>query len=582
MKGIGRHRRRTALSWLFVAGLFVLCGVLGVLQYGWIGEVSAAARDRLRGSLQASLNRISFDFGVEIAAAVRALLPADTASDNAAVESEVAARYAQWKTTARHRQMFRHIAIAEPRNKTLVLRSLDLEKAAFETSAWPPDWAPVKARLETMLSAEARPGHGFPGPPPETQGMLFDLPAFPLSGPGHPAGQPGRGEVPSLIFDLSPEYARDILLPELLQRHLESNGTLEYQVEVLTRRRPAAVIYQSDPGAQVAGNADASVGLFESPYDQVFRRGSGPGGRGRGPGRGGPGGDSGRWQMFVRHRAGSLETVVAQLRWRNLAVTAGVLLLMMASVGALITYTRRAQKLADLQMDFVAGISHELRTPLTVIHTAAYNLRGKLAANPAQVERYGVLIQQESGRLKLLVEQVLRFSGATSGRVIQNPEPLSVPGLLEETLQSVKAVFQEAGRIPETHIDADLPLVMGDPMALKQALQNLLHNAAKYGAGDSHWVGVRATKTGSESKPAVEIRVADRGPGIPADEQGRIFEPFFRGRRALQDQIHGTGLGLNLAKKIIEAHRGSIQVKSADMKGAEFIVRLPAAPGGET
>ena len=427
MKGIGKHRRRTALSWLFVAGLFVLCGVLGVLQYGWIGEVSVAARDRLRGSLQASLNRISFDFGVEIATAVRALLPADAAIDSATVETEVAARYAQWKTTARHRQMFRHIALAEPRNKSLVLRSLDLEKAAFETSAWPPDWAPVKARLETMMSAEARPGRGFPGPPPDTQGMLFDLPAFPLSGPGHPGGPPGRGEVPSLIFDFSPEYARDVLLPELLQRHLESNGTLEYQVEVLTRRHPAAVIYQSDPGAQVAASADASVGLFESPYDQIFRRGPGPGGRGRGSGRGGPGGDSGRWQMFARHRAGSLETVVAQLRWRNLAVTAGVLLLMMASVGALITYTRRAQKLADLQMDFVAGISHELRTPLTVIHTAAYNLRGKLAANPAQVERYGVLIQQESGRLKLLVEQVLRFSGATSGRVIQNPEPLSVP-----------------------------------------------------------------------------------------------------------------------------------------------------------
>jgi signal transduction histidine kinase len=233
-------------------------------------------------------------------------------------------------------------------------------------------------------------------------------------------------------------------------------------------------------------------------------------------------------------------------------------------------------------MDFVAGISHELRTPLTVIHTAAYNLRGKLAANPAQVERYGALIQQESGRLKLLVEQVLRFSGATSGRVIQKPEPLTVAKMLEETLESVKAVFQEAGCILETHIDDNLPVVMGDGLALKQALQNLLHNAAKYGAsGESHWVGVSAAKSGSESVPTVEIRVADRGPGIPADEQGQIFEPFFRGRRALQDQIHGTGLGLNLAKKIIEAHRGTIQVKSAAMKGAEFIVRLPAAPAGE-
>jgi signal transduction histidine kinase len=75
--------------------------------------------------------------------------------------------------------------------------------------------------------------------------------------------------------------------------------------------------------------------------------------------------------------------------------------------------------------------------------------------------------------------------------------------------------------------------------------------------------------------------VTDRGPGIPADEQAHIFEPFFRGRRALQDQIHGTGLGLNLAKKIVEAHGGSIQVKSTAMKGTEFMVRLPAAPAGE-
>jgi signal transduction histidine kinase len=581
-RGIGKHRRRTALSWLFVAGLFVLCGVLGVLQYGWIGEVSAAARDRLRGSLQASLNRVSLDFSTEIAAAARALMSVDSTTDIAGLESEMASRYAQWKTAARHRQIFRRIAIVETSNRVLVLRSLNPDKDVFEIVEWPADWASLKARLETMMSAEGRQGRGFPGPPPGAQGMLFDVPAFPPSGPGRSPGQPGRGETPTLIFDLNPDYVREVMLPELVQRHLESAGTLEYQVEVLTREHPPVVIYQSDPGTQVAANADASVGLFDTPYDQIFRREpGGPGGRGRGRGRGGPVGESGRWQMFARHRAGSLEAVVAQARWRNLAVTAGVLLLMMASVAALITYTRRAQRLADLQMDFVAGISHELRTPLTVIHTAAYNLRGKLAANPAQVERYGVLIQQESGRLKLLVEQVLRFAGATSGRAIQNPEPISVATILEDTVESARAVIQEAGCTLETYIDPDLPVIMGDPMALKQALQNLLHNAAKYGAGDSRWIGLSASRTGDDAIPAVEIRVADRGPGIPADEQAHIFEPFFRGRRAVQDQIHGTGLGLNLAKKIVEAHGGSIQVKSAAMKGAEFIVRLPAAPAGD-
>jgi signal transduction histidine kinase len=76
----------------------------------------------------------------------------------------------------------------------------------------------------------------------------------------------------------------------------------------------------------------------------------------------------------------------------------------------------------------------------------------------------------------------------------------------------------------------------------------------------------------------VEIRVADRGPGIPEEEQRRIFDPFFRGSRAIQNQVHGTGLGLSLVKKIVEAHGGSIHVKSAPMRGTEFILRIPAAP----
>src|SRR4029077_19031724 len=103
-------------------------------------------------------------------------------------ETEMASRYAQWKTAARHRQIFRHIAIVEPRNKVLVLRDLNLDKDAFEIVEWPADWAPLKARLETMMSAEGRQGRGFPGPPPGAQGMLFDVPAFPPSGPGHAPG----------------------------------------------------------------------------------------------------------------------------------------------------------------------------------------------------------------------------------------------------------------------------------------------------------------------------------------------------------------------------------------------------------
>ncbi len=516
------------------------------MQYRWIGEVSLAARDRLRGSLQASLDRLSRDLNSEIATACRALLPANPSPTTQPSEAEFAARYQQWRKTARHGQIFRAIAIAEPQ-----LRRLNLETGVFETTEWPAEWNAIRERRR-----------GPPGPPPEDDGPAFELPLFGML----PRGAPST----SIIFELNLPYVRDVMLPELIQRHLGS----DYQVEVVTRATQPTVIYQSDPDAPqpTAASADASVGLFEVQFDRIFRPEGPPGAGGRGRG---PGGGPGRWQMLVRHRSGSLEAVVAQARWRNLAVTAGVLLLMVASVAALVRFTRRAQKLAELQMDFVAGVSHELRTPLAVIHTAAYNLRGGVAQDPSQVERYGVLIQRESGRLKELVEQVLQFAGAKAGWVIQEPEPLPVEAVIE-------AAITESQCVVEKKIDPGLPPILCDPVALQHALQNLIGNAAKYGTEGDNWIGVFASQTRDKEQAMVEIRVADRGPGIPEDEQKHIFEPFFRGRRAVENQIHGAGLGLNLAKKIVEAHGGSIRVKSEPMKGAEFIVRIPAAPPAPT
>jgi signal transduction histidine kinase len=570
------QQRRTILSSLFVGALFALCGVLGVLQYRWIGEVSLAAKERLRGSLQTSLSRLSADFSSDLAAGGRALLPAVSPRTSAMAEEDLSARYLQWKQNARRSQMFHRIALAEVRDQALVLRTMDAETGRFADAPWPAEWTGIKERLESRMGSGPRLRRGPPLPPPDDQGMVFDFPylAAPFAGasPG-----PFEGDHASLILDVSPEYARDAIFPELIQRELESGGSLEYQVEVVTRQHPPAVIYRSGVDATIGSMADAMVGLSEPQYDQIFPRASG-GGRGRGPGRG-PGGDAGRWQMLVRHRAGSLEAVVAQLRHRDLAVTGAILLLMLGSVGALIRYTRKAQKLAEVQMEFVAGISHELRTPLTVIRTAAYNLRGKLAANPAQVERYGLLIQQESGRLTDLVEQVLRFSSANAGRILQSREPLAVEGLIADTLDATKSVLQDAACTVDQRIDPGLPMILGDATALKHALQNLLQNAAKYGSAAEHWIGISASAGAAGSEPSIEIRVADRGPGIPPEEQKHIFEPFFRGRRALENQIHGTGLGLNLTRKIVEAHGGTIGVKSS-LHGTEFLVRLPAIPVG--
>jgi signal transduction histidine kinase len=287
-----------------------------------------------------------------------------------------------------------------------------------------------------------------------------------------------------------------------------------------------------------------------------------------------------RWRLFVRHRAGSLEALAASARNRNIAISGGLLLLILAIVGSLLRVSRQSQRLAESHMNFVAGVSHELRTPLTVIRTAAYNLRGKMANRPEQVEKYGKLIQEESEKLGALVEQVLQFASGQAGHVIREREPVAVESLIEDSLRGNIESMETRGIQLEKRIDTGLPPVLADRLAMKHALQNLVDNALKYATGSEPWIGVSASAISTGQGPGIEIRVADRGPGIPAEEQKHIFDPFFRGRRAVSDQVHGTGLGLNLARRIVEAHEGTLEVRSDVQTGAgtEFIVRIPAAP----
>jgi signal transduction histidine kinase len=276
--------------------------------------------------------------------------------------------------------------------------------------------------------------------------------------------------------------------------------------------------------------------------------------------------------LEARYRQGSLDAIVARARWQNAGMSAGLLILILATGAFLVSSSRRAHQLAELQFNFVTGVSHELRTPITVIRTAAYNLRGKLAAQPAQVERYGEIIQEESEKLSALVEQVLAFAAARSGRAIQTREPVAIDRLIEQVLNSSSALRERSVDI-EIRIDPGLPIIFADPVAIRKGLNNLLDNALKYGLGEEKWVGVSASAIGQ----GVEIRVMDRGPGIPGDEQSQIFEPFFRGRGAVADQLHGTGLGLSLVRSIIEAHGGTASVESEPGKGTTVVLRLPAA-----
>jgi signal transduction histidine kinase len=566
-----------------------LCATLGVIQYRWIGEVSRAEHERLQGSLAANLRQISEDFDSEVRSLCLALSPELHSTDEAEREREYAIRYARWHAASRYNGLVGRMAIAVRAEDSLVLRSLHPEKGTFEPAEWPPEWSALRDRLTARASGDRSIRMESFGAPAPDEPALIDLPqfvrpefGFERGGPGHPPGlrdpgdRRGPGELGWTILELDLDYIRNFLLPEILQRRLGGGGKLDYHVEIVARNQPSTVIYDSDPSLSGATlHSDASIALFDGPFDRMVRFGDPPppGRAAMPPAR--P--DRGRWLLSARHRTGSLEALVEQTRRRNLAVTAGILLLMLAAVAALVQFSRRAQRLAELQMEFVAGVSHELRTPLSVIRTAAHNLGVRVISNANQVQRYGSLIEEQSEKLTDIVDRVLLFSNAKAGRVLRSREAVGVEFLVEEAREACAKIVEESRCAVETILEPGLPPMLGDPTALKHALVNLISNAAKY-AAEGRWIGVSAAALAERKATMVEIRVADHGPGIPAGELAYIFDPFYRGKMAVDDQIHGTGLGLSLVERIVRAHGGTVKVTSELGIGTEFAMRIPAAP----
>jgi signal transduction histidine kinase len=556
------------LPWTFVGLLTALCATLAVFQNGWINEISAAEKNRLQSSFQASLSRFGKDFDQQVEASYAELKPSFAEITEWGTRTACARQYKRWSASGE--LLFRRIGVVNLENSEPQLYLLDTNTGDFALAAWPVEWQGMRKRFEARLTNSALP----PLPPGETivldsalYGSLHQAPG------GNPLGAPPFKE-DWLVAEMSQDYLSSTLLPSLVEKYLTGAGVPPYDLEVVAIGPPIRKLLDIGSGANHRNPPDASVSLLDLDKMEVFRSQGPPPSPGEKT-RPGSGSSSGRWRLSVYHRGFSLEDQVSSARWRNLALSGGILLLILATVLVLLHYARRSQHLATLQMNFVAGVSHELRTPLTVIRTAAYNLRGRLATQPDQVEKYGRLIQKESEALSVVVEQVLRYGAASAGRVIGERHRLPANQLIQNTIAS-SSVNCGQNLVVEQDVDSELPMILADELALKHAIQNLLDNAVKYGTEGSGWIGISARAVEEGANRLVEIRVADRGPGIPADEQVHIFDAFFRGKRALQDQLHGTGLGLNLVKSIIEAHGGTISVKSEPGQGAEFIVRLPA------
>jgi signal transduction histidine kinase len=229
-------------------------------------------------------------------------------------------------------------------------------------------------------------------------------------------------------------------------------------------------------------------------------------------------------------------------------------------------------------MEFVAGVTHELNTPLAAIRSAGQNLADGIVKDPAQVRRYGGLIEKEGGRLTALVAQVLDFAGIESGSRAYASEPLEVAPLVDGVLRDHRLALEQAGMAVETDLAPGLPRVRGDAAALRRVLDNLVANAVKF-AASGRSIAVRAAVRADGN--AVVLRVEDAGPGIPRDERERVFEPFYRGGAAERNATPGSGLGLSLVRHVVRAHGGRVHVEGREAGGTAVVLELPVASTGE-
>jgi signal transduction histidine kinase len=232
---------------------------------------------------------------------------------------------------------------------------------------------------------------------------------------------------------------------------------------------------------------------------------------------------------------------------------------------------RRVEELArlsQLRADFVSLVSHELRSPMAAVIGAARTLEDRWRMlTPAQRESFLALIGDETARLAELVGDVLDTSRIEAGTFSYRFEEVDLGRVVDEAVDTAILAQQDVPVVAS--VRGALPTIRGDRARLRQVLGNLIENAVKY-SPDGGEVRVSA----SAANGAVKIAVRDAGPGIPRDQQGRIFEKF--GRADVEGGSKpGTGLGLFIARSIAEAHGGSLEVTSGAEPGSTFTLTLP-------
>ena len=274
--------------------------------------------------------------------------------------------------------------------------------------------------------------------------------------------------------------------------------------------------------------------------------------------------------IAIKYQGTTVADMASKFARNNYIVLAALSLFLVGGIWLTYRNVSKEMNLARLKSDFVANVSHELRTPLALIRLYAETLElGRISAKE-KYQEYFRIIREESERLTALINNILDFSRIDAGRKEYEFQETNLAELVHSTLDSYRFQIQQNGFGFEENISNDIPPIKVDREAIARSLLNLVNNALKYSKDQKH-IGVSLYRVNG----SVNIEVRDRGIGIPANEQEKIFEKFYRCGDPLVHNVKGSGLGLSLVRHIARAHGGDVTVESVPNKGSKFTIALP-------
>lgn len=581
---------------LLILGLAILLGVLAFFQYKWVGQISEAEKERMQKRLDVDAQNFAEDFNRIVQNAYFTFQASNENWNESFLE-----HYTLWQQKSQYPQLIKEFNLIQSNNE---IARFDEKTQKFSPISANYNFVDLQNHFEPIDEKE----------------LTLTMPIYDQSTrlPGirqringvdtHSIIPAPMIQMPDIIAFLQIKLDEDVIknqiLTDLTKKYFPEG---DYKLSVYSRNQNIG-LFQTEK----FDSPDASVGIFELMPDNlayfvnkdlmttlnnsketgqfVLNRRFETRVSNIQQNSAGTlkiqilGGNNNRsfdktayssnslWALNIQHKDGSLEQFVGSSRRKNLWLSFGILGLLGGSISLIFLSARRAQVLAQRQLDFVSSVSHEFRTPIAVIYSAGENLADGVAREGTQVSRYGNLIKGEGKKLSAMVEQILEFAGARSGRKKYDFRETDVKNIIESALNDCAPLISEKQFEVETDIQENLPAIQADTNSLSHAIQNLIINGIKYSNG-SNWLKISAQNGGE----TIKIVVEDKGIGIGKKDLKQIFSPFYRAKDVVDAQIHGNGLGLSLVKQTIEAHHGKIEAESEIGKGSRFTIQLPVS-----